>query len=122
MTENKRYTTDNGSNEDVCLVDNATGKEYESDFNEIVDLLNEQDNEINELRAIRKDLISVLNILRCELDIAIENGFVLENDISSKKTRYDSFWEKKIKNMEVRQQIVENSIDELSEINGGDVE
>ena len=46
MTENKRYTTDNGSNEDVCLVDNVTGEEYESDFDEIVDLLNEQEETI----------------------------------------------------------------------------
>ena len=49
MTENKRYTTDNGSNEDVCLVDNVTGKEFESDFDEIVDLLNEKDERIREL-------------------------------------------------------------------------
>ena len=49
MTENKRYTTDNGSNEDVCLVDNVTGKEFESDFDEIVDLLNNQDKRIKEL-------------------------------------------------------------------------
>ena len=49
MTE-KRYTTDNGSNEDVCLVDNVTGKEFESDFDEIVDLLNEQDERIKELQ------------------------------------------------------------------------
>jgi len=48
MTENKRYTTDNGSNEDVCLVDNVTGKEFESDFDEIVDLLNEQEEIITE--------------------------------------------------------------------------
>lgn len=50
MTENKRYTTDNGSNEDVCLVDNVTGKEFESDFDEIVDLLNEQDETIQSLK------------------------------------------------------------------------
>lgn len=50
MTENKRYTTDNGSNEDVCLVDNVTGKEFESDFDEIVDLLNEQEETINNLK------------------------------------------------------------------------
>ena len=50
MTENKRYTTDNGSNEDVCLVDNVTGKEFESDFDEIVDLLNEQEEVITNLR------------------------------------------------------------------------
>ena len=40
MTE-KRFTTDNGSNEDVTLVDNVTGKEYESNFEDIVDLMNE---------------------------------------------------------------------------------
>ena len=50
MTENKRYTTDNGSNEDVCLVDNVTGKEFESDFDEIVDLLNELDSENKSLK------------------------------------------------------------------------
>ena len=53
MTENKRYTTDNGSNEDVCLVDNVTGKEFESDFDEIVDLLNEQEETIQELYDFR---------------------------------------------------------------------
>ena len=37
----KRFTTDNGSNEDVTLVDNVTGKEYESNFEDIVDLMNE---------------------------------------------------------------------------------
>lgn len=39
----KRFTTDNGSNEDVCLVDKFTGKEYESNFMDIVDLMNELD-------------------------------------------------------------------------------
>ena len=53
MTENKRYTTDNGSNEDVCLVDNVTGKEFESDFDEIVELLNEQEETIQELYDFR---------------------------------------------------------------------
>ena len=37
----KRFTTDNGSNEDVCLVDNLTGKEYEDNFCDIVDLMNQ---------------------------------------------------------------------------------
>ena len=46
----KRFTTDNGSNEDVCLVDNVTGKEYESNFCDIVDLLNEQEETINILK------------------------------------------------------------------------
>ena len=49
MTE-KRFTTDNGSNEDVCLIDNITGKEYESNFDDIVDLLNEQNETINNLQ------------------------------------------------------------------------
>ena len=52
----KRYTTDNGSNEDVCLVDNVTGEEYESDFDEIVDLLNEQEERIKELESENKML------------------------------------------------------------------
>ena len=50
MTENKRFTTDNGSNEDVCLVDNITGKEYESNVDEIVELLNELHEENRELQ------------------------------------------------------------------------
>lgn len=56
MTENKRYTTDNGSNEDVCLVDNVTGKEFESDFDEIVDRLNEQECKIKELQQLIEDM------------------------------------------------------------------
>lgn len=63
MMENKRYTTDNGSNEDVCLVDNVTGKEFESDFDEVVDLLNEQDEKISELereKQILKDKAKIL--------------------------------------------------------------
>ena len=60
MTENKRYTTDNGSNEDVCLVDNVTGKEFESDFDEIVDLLNEQEERIKELEKTKKELVEII--------------------------------------------------------------
>ena len=41
MTENKRFTTDNGSHEDVCLVDNLTKKEYESNFEDMVSLMND---------------------------------------------------------------------------------
>lgn len=37
----KRFTTDNGSNEDVCLVDNLTKKEYESNFEDMVSLMND---------------------------------------------------------------------------------
>jgi hypothetical protein len=49
MTE-KRFTTDNGSNEDVTLVDNVTGKEYESNFDEVVELLNELSTENRQLK------------------------------------------------------------------------
>ena len=49
MTE-KRFTTDNGSHEDVCLVDNITGKEYESNFEDIVDLMNKLEKENRQLR------------------------------------------------------------------------
>ena len=52
----KRFTTDNGSNEDVTLVDNVTGKEYESNFEEIVDLLNEQHERIEDYNVALKTL------------------------------------------------------------------
>ena len=69
MTE-KRFTTDNGSNEDVCLVDNITGKEYESNFDDIVDLLNDLDDENTQLKKILniskndnvRDILDVLNL------------------------------------------------------------
>ena len=71
MTENKRYTTDNGSNEDVCLVDNVTGKEFESDFDEIVDLLNEQEKEIQRLKLIINGLNYALKNIR-QIDVEID--------------------------------------------------
>lgn len=37
----ERFTTDNGSHEDVCLVDNVTGIEYTDNFEDIVVLMNE---------------------------------------------------------------------------------
>ena len=48
----KRFTTDNGSNEDVCLVDNVTKKEYESNFMDIVDLMNELAEENGALKEL----------------------------------------------------------------------
>lgn len=41
MMTKERFTTDNGSHEDVCLVDNLTKKEYESNFEDIVSLMND---------------------------------------------------------------------------------
>ena len=60
MTENKRFTTDNGSNEDVCLVDNITGKEYESNFEDIVDLMNDLDRELMISRSRNTRLVLLL--------------------------------------------------------------
>lgn len=42
----KRFTTDNGSHEDVTLVDNVTGIEYTDNFYNIVDLMNEMAKEL----------------------------------------------------------------------------
>ena len=73
MTENKRYTTDNGSNEDVCLVDNVTGKEFESDFDEIVDLLNEQEERIKELEnKLNQTALEFLNHAIISMGKAVE--------------------------------------------------
>ena len=52
----KRFTTDNGSNEDVCLVDNLTKKEYESNFNDIVDLMNKIWEQTQRFEKHNKDL------------------------------------------------------------------
>lgn len=59
MTE-KRFTTDNGSNEDVTLVDNVTGKEYESNFEDIVDLMNDLDRELMITRSRNTRLVLML--------------------------------------------------------------
>lgn len=65
MTENKRYTTDNGSNEDVCLVDNVTGKQLEvvdiTEIDVLLDLLNEQDVRIKELESENKMLKTTIS-------------------------------------------------------------
>jgi hypothetical protein len=57
--------------------------------------------ENEELKTIRSDLISELNIVQNELNIAIDEGFApsksYKNYIASKKTEYDKFWENKIK-------------------------
>lgn len=55
MTE-KRFTTDNGSNEDVCLVDNIMGVEYEDNFEDIVKVLNELDDIRIELQEENEQL------------------------------------------------------------------
>lgn len=90
MTENKRYTTDNGSNEDVCLVDNVTGKEFESDFDEIVDLLNEQYALIKRLKTIREEQIQT--ILKQKRKIK-----ELETELSNMTQRFEYELQMKLK-------------------------
>lgn len=63
----KRFTTDNGSNEDVCLVDNLTKKEYESNFNDIVDLMNKIWEQTQRFEKHNKDLTKENNELKQEL-------------------------------------------------------
>ena len=62
----KRFTTDNGSNEDVCLVDNVTGNEYESNFGDIVVLLNELHEDLNHELTVSKALRDVVKELEKE--------------------------------------------------------
>ena len=68
----KRFTTDNGSNEDVCLVDNVTGEEYEDNFEDIVDKMNELSEEL----AIYKSKYVGLK----ELTFTRMGGFSIEKD------------------------------------------
>jgi len=77
MTE-KRFTTDNGSNEDVCLVDNITGKEYESNFDDIVDLLNE----LHEENIQLKELLNKLEEFEVFESDRIHGAVVTNNEYS----------------------------------------
>jgi hypothetical protein len=67
----------------------------------LVDLLNDLTEENEQLKTIRSDLISELDIVQNELNIAIDKGFApttpYKNYMASKKTEYDKFWENKIK-------------------------
>lgn len=76
MTE-KRFTTNNGSNEDVCLVDNVTGKEYTSNFDDIVKLLNELDDEVMRLRSHNTQFKLVLKDIIKNLQ---DRSAILENE------------------------------------------
>ena len=99
----KRFTTDNGSNEDVCLVDNLTKKEYESNFNDIVDLMNKiweqtqrfekhnkdltEENKLlkedNDIKFWKHELMIQWNktqLISHELSLAIENGYEISED------------------------------------------
>jgi len=56
MAGNKRFTTDNGSHEDICLVDNLTGIEYESNFMDIVNLMNDNWNQTKRFEKHNQEL------------------------------------------------------------------
>ena len=56
-----RFTTDNGSHEDVTLVDNVTGEEFESNFEDIVRLMNELN---DEKEHYCKQLEAIQNVMK----------------------------------------------------------
>ena len=91
----KRFTTDNGSNEDVTLVDNLTGEEYESDFSEIVDLLNEFNEEYNELNCKLWDKYKECNKLLKEneqLKQSVQNIHkLIDKKIAEVKREYNKY-------------------------------
>ena len=70
----------------------------------------EEENE--QLKTIRSDLIYELDIVQNELNIAINKGFApsksYKNYMASKKTEYDKFWENKIKTHNNRLKELEN--------------
>lgn len=68
MTENKRFTTDNGSHEDVCLVDNLTKKEYESNFEDMVSLMNDIWNQTQRFEYYNKRLMEENEQLKEEVE------------------------------------------------------
>jgi len=64
MTEKRFVMPDGDLDTDVTLIDTLTGKEYEDNFNDIVDLLNELNDENQELQGkydAQKQLFCQLN-------------------------------------------------------------
>ena len=53
----KRFTTDNGSHEDVTLVDNLTKKEYTDNFDDVVELCNNLWNQTQRFEKHNQELI-----------------------------------------------------------------
>ena len=76
MTE-KRFTTNNGSNEDVCLVDNIMGVEYEDNFEDIVKVLNELDDIRIELQEENEQLKKEINSFKPVVFQDINEGTIL---------------------------------------------
>jgi hypothetical protein len=80
---------------------NSTQKQYAKWEKEAETKIKELSEENEQLKTIRSDLISELDIVQNELNIAIDKGFApttpYKNYMASKKTEYDKFWENKIK-------------------------
>ena len=125
MTE-KRFTTDNGSNEDVCLVDNLTKKEYESNFEDIVDLLNELNDENEELKQTNKRLknnIDELMSLAYEEDLLKEIKEVHEENENLKNLLRDLGLLRTDEEVrDIRTEIADKLIKPLFKANGFDVD
>ena len=98
MTE-KRFTYD--SKTVSILKDGDFWLDDEDNFTGALELLNLLDCKNEQLKIIRSDLASELDIVQNELNIAIDKGFAPSqpyiNYMASKKTEYDKFWENKIK-------------------------
>ena len=101
MTDDKRFTTVEVPKPTQWGIwyDGAYLSTYQvcTLLNEYVDVRKENE----QLKIIRSDLASELDIVQNELNIAIYNGFApsfaYKKYMASKKTEYDKFWENKIK-------------------------
>ena len=75
----KRFTTDNGSHEDVCLVDNLTKKEYESNFEDMVSLMNDIWNQTQRFEKHNQRLEKENEQLKSIKKFADRNGICIFN-------------------------------------------
>ena len=79
----KRFTTDNGSNEDVCLVDNVTGEEYEDNFEDIVDKMNKLSEENEQLFNFKENVFNLIDEKIKRGDQAIKWGENVGADVGA---------------------------------------
>lgn len=112
----KRFTTDNGSNEDVCLVDNLTKKEYESNFNDIVDVMNNLWGQTQRFEKHNKYLMEENEQLKKCIKEIDDAELHLKQIILKRIDDY--IWEWEDEGTPVAQVLKELQ----NEINGGDVE
>lgn len=76
----KRFTMDNGSNEDICLVDNLTKKEYESNFGDIVDVMNSIWEQTQRFEKYNKELMEENEELKEAREYYQENFLTMKTE------------------------------------------